>query len=161
MIHKEHGNLLCKKREASVLLEFEAHKLAPKTKPKPTCAPSSSHSPIHIPIHQRNWLDVEPKQHSQKDANCFTFSKKMIALLRHGTLLRWSSGILEIESRIYVELPQSPHSSVQLWSNHLETGGGHKMYSEYTPTACMTSYSLFTSTHECECACLWLKVQDG
>ena len=91
----EYDNLLCKKREASVLLESKHMKPAPKTTPKPTSASSSSHSLIHIPIHQRNWQDVEPKQHSQKNAHCFTFLKKMIALFRHGTLPREKIGAVE------------------------------------------------------------------
>ena len=107
----------------------EAHKLAPKTKPTPTSASSSSHSPTHIPIHQGIWRNVEPKQHSQKDAQSFTISKKMIALLRHGTLLREQDGAVEfwrLMAKCTSSFPQSPHWSVQLWLNHLEIGGGHK-----------------------------------
>ena len=86
----------------------EANKLTRKTKLKPTSASSSSHSPIHIPIHQRNWLDVEPIQHSHKDAHCSTISKKddrVVQARNSSSRTGWSSGILEIESRIYVELP--------------------------------------------------------
>ena len=107
----------------------EAQKLAPKTKLKPTSAPSSSHSPIHILIHQRNWRDVEPKQHSQKDAQSFTISKKMIALFRHGTLAREKDGAVEfrrLKAEFTSSFSQSPHWSVQLWLKYLETGGGHK-----------------------------------
>ena len=122
-------NLLCKKREASDLLESKHTNLHQRRRPKPTSAPSSSHSPIHILVHQRNWRDVEPKQHSQKDAQSFAISKKMIALFRHGTLAREKDGAREfrrLKAEFTSNFSQSPHWSVQLWLNHLETGGGHK-----------------------------------
>ena len=100
-------NVLCKTREASVLLESKHTNLHQRR---------SQNLLVHLLrrilqyifrfIKEIGWM-WNRKKHSQKDAHCFTFSKKMIVLLRHGTLLRekrWSSGILEIESRIYVEL---------------------------------------------------------
>ena len=81
------------------------------------------------PIHQRNWLDLEPKQHSHKDAQSFTISEKMIALLRHGTLLREKDGAVEfwrLKAEFTWSFPQSPHLSVQFCLHHMEIGGGHK-----------------------------------
>ena len=126
MIHKEHGNLLCKKREASLFSSGCTQTYTKGEAQTYFCIFFFAFS--STPIHQRNWLDLEPKQHSQKDAHCFTISKKMIALLRHGTLLREKDGAVEfwrLKAEFTSSFPQSPHLSVQFCLHHM-VGGEHK-----------------------------------
>ena len=74
----------------------KADKPAAKAKPKPTSAPPSSHSQTSIPIQEREWHDVEPREHKSKYAASFTVTMKMIAFLRHGTLPRDQDGTIEL-----------------------------------------------------------------
>ena len=109
----------------------EADKLAAKAKakPVPTSAPPSTHSQKSIPIHVREWYDVEPQKWKSKDAQSFAVSKKLIALLRHGTLPRDQDGAVEFrrqKQKIRSGFPYSAHWSIHLWLDHLRTGGGHK-----------------------------------
>ena len=72
---------------------------------------------------------MEPQEHTPKDAQSFTISKKMIALLRHGTLPRDVHGAMDfwrLKKENKSGFPNSTHWSIQLWIDHLKTGGGHK-----------------------------------
>ena len=106
----------------------EADKLATKAKakPVPTSAPPSTYSQKSIPIHVREWYDVEPQKWKSKDAQSFAVSKKLIALLRHGTLPRDQDGAVEfrrLKQKIRSGFPYSAHWSIHLWLDHLRTGG--------------------------------------
>ena len=64
-----------------------------------------------------------------KDAQSFLVSKKMIALLRHGTLPRDDDGAMEfrrLKEEFKSDFLTSTHWSIRLRINHLQTGGGHK-----------------------------------
>ena len=75
-----------------------ADKSAAKAKPKPTSSPLSSPSPTGIPIPERNRIEIEPQGHKQRDAQSFPISKRMLALLTHGTLPRDEDGAIEFWS---------------------------------------------------------------
>ena len=108
MIQIEQGHLLSKKRESWNILGLRQTNMEQKAKPKPTSAPPSAQSQKSIPIQERNWIDVEPREHAQKGAQSFTISTKMIALLRHGTRLRDQDGAMEfwrLKEEFKVRLP--------------------------------------------------------
>ena len=72
---------------------------------------------------------MEPQEHTPKDAQSFTISKKMIALLRHGTLPRDVHEAMEfwrLNEEFKSGFPTSTHWSIRLWIDHLQTGGEHK-----------------------------------
>ena len=63
-----------------------------KTKAKPQRRTSASSSTRTIPMGKRTWTDVETGKHSLTD---YSASKKLINLLRHGSLLREDDGAIE------------------------------------------------------------------
>ena len=82
-------------------MQFEEHALKlnarafasrSKAKAKPQRRDSASSSTRTIPIGERTWTDVEPGEYSFSD---YEVSKKLIRLLRHGSLLREDDGAIE------------------------------------------------------------------
>ena len=63
-----------------------------KAKAKPQRRTSASSSTQTIPIGERTWTDVEPQDYSLND---HSVSKKLINLLRHGSLPRENDGAIE------------------------------------------------------------------
>ena len=63
-----------------------------KAKAKPQGRNSASSSTKTIPIRERIWTDIEPQDHSLND---YSVSKKLINLLRHGSLPREHDGAIE------------------------------------------------------------------
>ena len=63
-----------------------------KAKAKPQRRDSVSSSTRTIPIGERTWTDVEPGEYSISDHGV---SKKLIRLLRHGSLHREDDGAIE------------------------------------------------------------------
>ena len=63
-----------------------------KAKAKPQRRDPDSSSTRTIPIEQRSWTDVEPGKQSLSD---YPVSKKLINLLRHGSLPRENDGAIE------------------------------------------------------------------
>ena len=63
-----------------------------KAKAKPQGRNSASSSTKTIPIRERVWTDVEPGEYSISD---YEVSKKLIRLLRHGSLLCEDDGAIE------------------------------------------------------------------
>ena len=100
--------------------QIRADKPAAKAKPKPISSPSSSSSQMSIPI---------PGEHTHKDSQSYPVSKRIIALLRHGPLLRDGDGAIEFR-RLEMELrsgfPNSENWSTRLWTDHLQKNGGQK-----------------------------------
>ena len=56
-------------------------------------ATSASSSTRTIPIWERTWTDIEPQEYSLSD---YPVSKKLINLLRHGSLPRDNDGAIEL-----------------------------------------------------------------
>ena len=74
--------------------EWKADKLMDgrsKAKAKPQRRESASSSTRTIPIGERSWTDVEPGEYSISD---YDVSKKLIHLLRHGSLHRENDGAI-------------------------------------------------------------------
>ena len=63
-----------------------------KAKAKPQRRDSAGSSTRTIPIGERTWTDVEPGEYSISD---YEVSKKLIRLLRHGSLPREDDGAIE------------------------------------------------------------------
>ena len=63
-----------------------------KAKAKPQGRISASSSTKTIPIRARTWNDIEPQDYSPTD---YSVSKKLINLLRHGSLPREDDGAIE------------------------------------------------------------------
>ena len=63
-----------------------------KAKAKPQRRNSASSSTKTIPIGERTWTDIEPHDYSLTD---YPASKKLINLLRHGSLPREDDGAIE------------------------------------------------------------------
>ena len=63
-----------------------------KAKAKPQRRDSASSSTRTIPIGERTWADIEPHKYSLSD---YPVSKKLINLLRHGSLPREDDGAIE------------------------------------------------------------------
>ena len=64
-----------------------------KAKSKPRRRTPASSSTRTVPIRERIWTDVEPGEYSISDHEV---SKKLMHLLRHGSLLRENDGAIEI-----------------------------------------------------------------
>ena len=82
-------------------IQFEDHALKlnasdfasrSKAKAKPQRRPFASSSTKNIPIGERTWTDIEPQEYSPID---YSVSKKLINLLRHGSLPREDDGAIE------------------------------------------------------------------
>ena len=73
----------------------EAHKPRAKAEPKPTTHPLPSSPTEQIPLHGRESIDIEPQEHTLKNAQSYPVSKRKIALLRHGTIPRDEDGAIE------------------------------------------------------------------
>ena len=63
-----------------------------KAKAKPQKRDSASSSTRTIPVGERTWTDIEPQKYSFSD---YPVSKKLVNLLRHGSLPRENDGAIE------------------------------------------------------------------
>ena len=63
-----------------------------KAEAKPQRRTPASSSTKTVPIGRRTWTDIEPQDYSSID---YPVSKKLINLLRHGSLLREDDGAIE------------------------------------------------------------------
>ena len=102
-----------------------------KAKAKPQRRDSASSSTRTIPIGERNWTDVEPGKYSLSD---YPVSKKLIYLLRHGSLPRHNDGAIEfwrIQDYLQDHFVFCHHWSDEKWKRSTAGGGGHKNRFQY------------------------------
>ena len=88
-----------------------------KAKAKPQGRTSASSSTKTILIGERTWADIEPQEHSLSD---HSVSKKLINLLRHGSLPREDDGAIEfwrIKDYLQDHFVLSPHWSDEKWKS--------------------------------------------
>ena len=79
-----------------------------------------------IPVGERIWTDVEPGKYSLSD---FPVSKKLINLLRHGSLPREDNGAIEfwrIKDYLQNYFVYCHHWSDEKWKSRMARGGGNK-----------------------------------
>ena len=84
-----------------------------------------------VRIGGRTWTDVEPGEYSLSDR---AVSKKLIHLLRHGSLPRENDGAIEfwrIKDHLRKNFPHCPHLSDDKWKKAMAGGGGNKKRYQY------------------------------
>ena len=92
---------------------------------------SASSSTRTIHIGERTWTDVEPGKYSLSD---YPVSKKLIHLLRHGSLPRENDGAIEFWRRkdnLQDHFVFCHHWSDEKWKSSMAGGGGHKKGFQY------------------------------
>ena len=97
-----------------------------KAKAKPQRRDSASSSTKTVLIGERNWTDVEPQDYSPTD---YSVSKKLIKLLRHGSLPREDDGAIEfwrITDNLQNHFVHSRHWTDEKWKSIMAKGGGTK-----------------------------------
>ena len=97
-----------------------------RPKQKPQKRDSASSSTRIILIGERIWTDVEPGKHSLSDC---AVSKKLIHLLRHGSLLRDKDGAIEfwrIKDYLQDHFLCCHHWSDEKWKISMAGGGEQK-----------------------------------
>ena len=94
----------------------------------------AGYSPKIIPMNARNWIDVEPGNHSLS-LSAYEVSKKVIHLLRHSQQVqREEDGAVHfwrIKEHLQSQIPQIPHWSDNRWKACLAAGGGAKRRYQY------------------------------
>ena len=108
---------------------METDKPKAKARSKVTQNPLPSSSMEHISIHERKWIDVEPPQeYMPQDAQSYPVSKRMIALLRHGTIPREEEAIefCTLKEDFKPVFPNSVYWLIGMWIDHLQKSGGRK-----------------------------------
>ena len=84
-----------------------------------------------IPIGERTWTDVEPGEYSISD---YEVSKKLIHLLRHGSLLRENDGAIEfkrIKDNLEKHFLYCHHWFDDKWKKSMARGGENKKRYQY------------------------------
>ena len=102
-----------------------------KAKAKPQKREPAGPSTRTIPIGKRTWTDVETGKYSFSDSEV---SKKLIHLLRHGSLPRDNDGAIEfwrIKDDLQKHFPYCPHWSDDKWKKSMAGGGGNKKRYQY------------------------------
>ena len=97
-----------------------------KAKAKPQRREPAGSSTRTVPIGKRTWTDVEPGKYSFSD---YEVSKKVIRLLRHGSLPRDDDGAIQfwrIKENLQKHFPHSPHWSESKWRSSMAGVGGQK-----------------------------------
>ena len=102
-----------------------------KAKAKPQRRISASSSTKTIPIGERTWTDIEPQDYSPTD---YSVSKKLINLLRHGSLHREDDGAIEfwrLKDYLQNQFVHSRHWSDEQWKSVVAKGGRKKKRFQY------------------------------
>ena len=102
-----------------------------KAKAKPQRCTSASSSTKTILIGDRTWTDIEPQENSLSDCSV---SKKLINLLRHGSLPREDDGAIEfwrVKDYLQNHFVYSQHWSDEKWKSTMARGGGKKKIYQY------------------------------
>ena len=85
-----------------------------------------AHPPKSVLIGERTWIDIEKQDCSHTD---YSVSKKLINLLRHGSLPREDDGAIEfwrLKGHLQNHFVHSRHSSDEKWKSTMAKGGGNK-----------------------------------
>ena len=125
------GNLRNAVRRLCVKLNASDFASRSKAKAKPQRRTSASSSTKTIPIGERTWTDIEPQEYSLSD---YSVSKKLINLLRHGSLPREDDGAIEfwrIKDYLQNHFVYSQHWSDEKWKSTMARGGGNKKMFQY------------------------------
>ena len=117
--------------ESALRLSAGASASRSKAKAKPQKRDSASSSTRTIPIGERTWTDVEPGKQSLSE---YPVSKKLIHLLRHGSLPRDNHGAIEfwrIQDNLQQHFLYCHHWSDEKWKSSMAGGGREKKRFQY------------------------------
>ena len=106
-----------------------------KAKAKPQKRDSASSSTRTTLIGERTWTDVEPGKYSLND---YPVSKKLINLLRHGSLPRDNDGAIEFwrtKDHHQDHFVFCDHWSDEKWKSAMAGGAGNKKRYQYCTDA--------------------------
>ena len=107
-----------------------------KAKAKPQKRDSASSPTKTFNIGKRTWTDIEPQDYSPSD---YSVSKKLINLLRHGSLHRENYGAIEfwrVKDYLQNHFMYCHHWSDEKEKNSMAGGGGNKKrYQHYTDSS--------------------------
>ena len=110
----------------AIKLNARAFASRSKAKAKPQRRSSASSSTKTIPIGERTWTDIQPQDYSLTD---YSVSKKLINLLRHGSLSREDDGAIEfwrLKDYLQNHFVHSRHWSDEKWKSIMARGGGNQ-----------------------------------
>ena len=121
-----------------------------KAKAKPQRREPADFSTRTVRIGRRTLTDVEPGEYSLSDR---AVSKKLIHLLRHGSLPRKNDGAIEfwkIKDHLQKHFPHCPHWSDDKWKKAMAGGGGNKKRYQYCTDSSGTFFTseLFKSNQD-------------
>ena len=105
-----------------------------KAKAKPQKRDSAGSSARTIPIGERTWTDVKPGTQSDPD---YEVSKKLIRLLRHGSLPRDDDGAIEFwrKDNLQTHFMYCHHWSDNKWKSSMAGGGNKKRFQYCTDSS--------------------------
>ena len=113
--------------EQALQLNVKDFAYGSKAKAKPQRREPAGYSPSIIPMKARNWIDIEPGNHSLS-LSAYEVSKKVIHLLRHSQKVqREEDGAVQfwrIKEHLQSQFPQVPCWSDDRWKACLSAGGG-------------------------------------
>ena len=120
--------------EQALQLDVKGFAYRSKAKTKPQRRDPANYSSSIIPMNERNWLDIEPGNHSLS-LSAYEVSKKVIHLLRHSEQVhREEDGAVRfwrVRENLQSQFPQSIHWSDDRWKACLAAGGGAKRRYQY------------------------------
>ena len=102
-----------------------------KARAKPQRRVSASSYTKTLPIGERTWTYIEPQDYSPAD---YSVSKKLIHLLRHGSLPQEDDGAIEfwrLKGYLQNHFVRSRHWSDEKWKSIMAKGGGNKKIFQY------------------------------
>ena len=102
-----------------------------KATAKPRRRISACSSTRTVLICERSWTDIEPETYSPI---AYPVSKKLINLLRHGSLPREDDGAIEfwrLKDLLRNHFVHSQHWSDEKWKSTMAKGGGNKKIFQY------------------------------
>ena len=106
-----------------------------KAKAEPQRRTSASSSTKTFSLGERTWTDIEPQVYSLSD---YSVSKKLINLLRHGSLPREDDGAIEfwrIKDYLQNHFLHCQHQSDEKWKSSMARGRGNKKRFQYCADA--------------------------
>ena len=117
--------------EYALKLSVKDFACRPKAKAKPQRREPAGYSPSTIPMNERNWIDIEPGNHS---LSAYEVSKKVIHLRYSQTVQREEDGAVQfwkIKNYLQSQFPQTPCWSDNRWKACLAAGGEAKRRYQY------------------------------
>ena len=118
--------------EQALQLKMKDFACLSKAKAKSQRREPVDHSPSIVPMNERNWIDIEPGNHS---LSAYEVSKKVIHLLRHSQQVqREDDGAVHfwrIKEHLQSQVAQIPYWSDNQWKAYLAAGGGANRRYQY------------------------------